>query len=112
MKLGILTIKYPQQVLRIGLFIKFFKNFMPVLVCSLLLLVISEMVIHMVSDSVGEILLLDIVVGEIMRIEVMLSDDLCAFAVKVNVLQMPRKIKGIAALYIFKGGIYSHTGTV
>ena len=112
MKLGILTIKYPQYELRIGLFIMFFQYLLPVLVCSLLLLVIAEMIINAVFKSIGEILLLDVMVGEVMRIEIMLSNDLCAFAVKVNVLQVTWKIKGVAAFQILKSRIYSHAGAV
>lgn len=112
MKLGILTIKYPQYELRIGLFIMFFQYLLPVLVCSLLLLVIAEFIIYMVCDSVWEILLLDVMVGEVMRIEIMLSNDLCTLAVKVNVLQVTRKIKSVAAVQVIKCRVYSHAGAV
>ena len=78
----------------------------------LLGLIVPEFIIHPVLYGVGEILLGDVMVGEIVGIEIVLSLDIRIGAVAVLVLEMAGRCAAFLCADIFKGGIYGGFGGV
>ena len=74
----------------------FFKDTAAIGKGCLLALVLTEMVIHPVLDRVGQILLLNIMIGIVVGIKVMLTLDRRAFSIAMNILQLTREIVGLS----------------
>ena len=66
-----------------------------VCVCSLLGLIVAELVIDLIFQRIGQILLLDIMMRIIVGIKIMLTFYSCALAVIMLILQMTWKIQCI-----------------
>lgn len=94
------------------LFLFLSLDVLPILFGKLLVLVLTEFVINLVLECIGEILLFDPMVGVIVRIKIVLTLDLRSLAVEVLVLQVTGKIHSPAASDIGKGGIHSEVRTV
>ena len=70
------------------------------------------MVIHPVLDRVGQILLLNIMIGIVVGIKVMLTLDLCVLTIAVLVLEMTWKVAAFFGAHVLKGGIYRHIARI
>ena len=90
----------------------FFKDTAAIGKGCLLALVLTEMVIHPVLDRVGQILLLNIMIGIVVGIKVMLTLDLCVLTIAVLVLEMTWKVAAFFGAHVLKGGIYRHIARI
>ena len=75
-------------------------------------LVVAEFVVHSVLYCIRQVLLLDIVVRVVVRVQVVLSLYGCTLAVAMHILQVPREVAGIALLHILNCHIYRHIRAV
>ena len=76
-----------------GIFL--FLNFLPVLLGGLFGLVIAVLVIFAVLDGIGQVLLLDPMVGEIVGVQIPLL-PFHGVAIRMDILQVPGEVAGFA----------------
>ena len=89
-----------------------FSDFFPIRPERLLVFIVTADIILFILQRVGQILLRDIVMRIVVRIEIMLSLVWVVLAVVMLILQLTRNRAGIAAADVLHGGVDRHIGGV
>ena len=80
--------------------------FIPVQLCRLFGLIFAVLIVDPVLYGVGQILLLDVMIRKIMGIQIVLSLDRRALAVKMLILQMSGKIAAFLSANVLQSRVY------
>ena len=78
----------------------------PVLLCRLLSFIFAVLIIYSVLYRVGQILLINVMIRKIMRVQIMLTLNRRALAVKMLILQMTGKISAFLCTYVLQSRVY------